>query len=73
MLTGGGAWGDKGYFVKPTVITDVKQDDEIVQNEVFGPVVTVQSSPTTHRRSSGRTASATASPRRSGRATSAAR
>jgi 1-pyrroline dehydrogenase len=42
VLTGGGAWGDKGYFVKPTVIADVSQDDEIVQREVFGPVVTVQ-------------------------------
>ena len=36
------ASGDRGCFVKPTVVTDVAQDDEIVQNEVFGPVVTVQ-------------------------------
>ena len=42
VLTGGGTNGDKGYFVKPTIITDVAQDDEIVQREVFGPVVTVQ-------------------------------
>jgi len=42
VLTGGGTNGDKGYFVKPTVVVDVKQTDEIVQNEVFGPVVTVQ-------------------------------
>jgi 1-pyrroline dehydrogenase len=42
VLTGGGANGDKGFFVQPTVVTDVKQDDEIVQREVFGPVVTVQ-------------------------------
>ena len=42
VLTGGGTWGDKGWFVQPTVVTDVKQDDEIVQDEVFGPVVTVQ-------------------------------
>ncbi|MEN3341252.1 MAG: aminobutyraldehyde dehydrogenase, partial [Actinomycetota bacterium] len=43
VLTGGpGGNGDRGYFVKPTVVTDVAQDDEIVQNEVFGPVVTVQ-------------------------------
>ena len=42
VLTGGGANGDRGYFVKPTVVTDVGQDDEIVQREVFGPVVTVQ-------------------------------
>jgi betaine-aldehyde dehydrogenase/aminobutyraldehyde dehydrogenase len=42
VLTGGVADGDRGWFVKPTVVTDVKQTDEIVQNEVFGPVVTVQ-------------------------------
>ena len=42
VLTGGGTNGDRGFFVKPTVITDVSQDDEIVQREVFGPVVTVQ-------------------------------
>jgi 1-pyrroline dehydrogenase len=43
VLTGGGANGSsKGYFVQPTVVTDVKQTDEIVQKEVFGPVVTVQ-------------------------------
>ena len=34
--------GDRGFFVKPTVVTDVDQTDEIVQREVFGPVVTVQ-------------------------------
>ena len=33
---------DKGYYYAPTVLTDVQQDWEIVQNEVFGPVVTVQ-------------------------------
>jgi 1-pyrroline dehydrogenase len=42
VLTGGGTNGDRGFFVKPTVVTDVKQTDEIVQREVFGPVVTVQ-------------------------------
>src|SRR5262244_2020072 len=42
VLTGGGTNGDRGFFVKPTVITDVGQTDEIVQREVFGPVVTVQ-------------------------------
>ena len=42
VLTGGGATGDKGWFVSPTIVTDVAQDDEIVQNEVFGPVITVQ-------------------------------
>jgi 1-pyrroline dehydrogenase len=42
VLTGGGTNGDRGFFVKPTVVGDVGQEDEIVQREVFGPVVTVQ-------------------------------
>src|SRR5919204_383396 len=42
VLTGGGANGSRGFFVKPTVIAEVGQEDEIVQREVFGPVVTVQ-------------------------------
>ena len=42
VLTGGGSVGDRGFFVAPTIVTDVAQDAEIVQNEVFGPVVTVQ-------------------------------
>ncbi|MGH3024696.1 MAG: gamma-aminobutyraldehyde dehydrogenase [Gaiellaceae bacterium] len=42
VLTGGGSNGDRGFFVNPTVIVDVDQTDEIVQREVFGPVVTVQ-------------------------------
>jgi 1-pyrroline dehydrogenase len=45
VLTGGATGmrnGERGYFVEPTVVVDVKQDDEIVQDEVFGPVVTVQ-------------------------------
>ncbi len=42
ILTGGGTVGDRGFFVRPTVVTDVAQDAEIVQDEVFGPVVTVQ-------------------------------
>jgi 1-pyrroline dehydrogenase len=42
VLTGGDTNGDRGFFVKPTVVVDVGQEDEIVQREVFGPVVTVQ-------------------------------
>jgi len=47
VLTGGGPGngqgnGGRGYFVQPTIVVDVKQTDEIVQKEVFGPVVTVQ-------------------------------
>ncbi|MGW1885294.1 gamma-aminobutyraldehyde dehydrogenase [Streptomyces sp. NPDC001970] len=40
---GGHQVGDKGYFYAPTVVSGLVQDDEIVQNEVFGPVITVQS------------------------------
>src|SRR5213079_1512648 len=42
VLTGGGTNGDRGLFVNPTVVVDVGQEDEIIQREVFGPVVTVQ-------------------------------
>jgi 1-pyrroline dehydrogenase len=42
VLTGGDTNGDRGFFVKPAVVVDVDQKDEIVQKEVFGPVVTVQ-------------------------------
>jgi 1-pyrroline dehydrogenase len=42
VLTGGDSNGSRGFFVQPTVIVDVAQTDEIVQREVFGPVVTVQ-------------------------------
>ena len=42
VLTGGDSNGDRGFFVRPTVVVDVDQTDEIVQKEVFGPVVTVQ-------------------------------
>src|SRR2546423_272684 len=42
VLTGGGSNGSRGFFVQPTAVTDVGQSDEIVQREVFGPVVTVQ-------------------------------
>jgi betaine-aldehyde dehydrogenase len=44
VLTGGGVPKDfeQGYYYEPTVIADVQQDWEIVQQEVFGPVVTIQ-------------------------------
>jgi 1-pyrroline dehydrogenase len=42
VLTGGEPIQGNGFFFRPTVITDVDQKDEIVQREVFGPVVTVQ-------------------------------
>ncbi|MBN1957578.1 MAG: aldehyde dehydrogenase family protein [Desulfuromonadales bacterium] len=44
ILTGGKvpAGFDKGYFYEPTVLTNVEQKSEIVQQEVFGPVITIQ-------------------------------
>jgi betaine-aldehyde dehydrogenase/aminobutyraldehyde dehydrogenase len=42
VVTGGGSVGERGFFVAPTIVADVTQDAEIVQREVFGPVVTVQ-------------------------------
>ncbi len=42
VQTGGVAIEGEGYFYAPTIVTDVAQDSEIIQDEVFGPVVTVQ-------------------------------
>jgi len=42
VLTGGRQLGSAGYFYEPTVVAGVEQDDEISQQEVFGPVITVQ-------------------------------
>jgi phenylacetaldehyde dehydrogenase len=38
-LAGGGRRGDKGYFIEPTVLTNVSQDMTIVREEIFGPVL----------------------------------
>ena len=40
--TGGVRKGDRGYFYEPTVVSGLQQDDEQIQNEIFGPVMTVQ-------------------------------
>ncbi|MGH3401574.1 MAG: gamma-aminobutyraldehyde dehydrogenase [Streptosporangiaceae bacterium] len=42
LLTGGRQAGDRGYFFEASVVDGLEQDDEIIQNEVFGPVITVQ-------------------------------
>ena len=42
VLTGGEAVGERGYFVAPTLVGGPAQDSEIVQREVFGPVMTIQ-------------------------------
>ena len=41
-VLGGGDAGDAGFFVRPTVLADVDQGSSFVQEEIFGPVVTVQ-------------------------------
>jgi len=38
-VTGGGRWGDSGYFVEPTVLTNTRPDMKVVREEIFGPVV----------------------------------
>ena len=42
VVTGGASVGDRGFFYSPTVVADLRQDDELIQNEIFGPVITVQ-------------------------------
>jgi betaine-aldehyde dehydrogenase len=42
VVTGGTKVRERGFFYAPTVVSGVHQDDEIVQREVFGPVITVQ-------------------------------
>jgi 1-pyrroline dehydrogenase len=42
VLIGGHRPDGKGYFYAPTLLTNVRQEDEIVQKEVFGPVLTLQ-------------------------------
>jgi betaine-aldehyde dehydrogenase len=42
LLAGGSRQGERGYFWQPTVVSNLHQDDEAVQQEIFGPVITVQ-------------------------------
>ena len=42
LAAGGSRIGDRGYFVEPTVVAGLRQDDEMIQQEIFGPVITVQ-------------------------------
>ena len=39
---GGHRQGDRGFFYEPTVVSGLQQDDEAIQDEIFGPVITVQ-------------------------------
>ena len=40
--TGGNRKGEKGYFIEPTIFSNVTDDMKIVQEEIFGPVLAVQ-------------------------------
>jgi len=40
--TGGNRQGTEGFFIEPTVVSGLKQNDWVIQNEIFGPVITVQ-------------------------------
>jgi betaine-aldehyde dehydrogenase len=42
VVTGGHQVGERGYCFAPTVVTGLRQDDEMIQEEIFGPVITVQ-------------------------------
>jgi betaine-aldehyde dehydrogenase len=42
VVAGGERQGDKGFYIAPTVVAGLKQDDEMIQNEIFGPVMTIQ-------------------------------
>src|SRR5690606_1615754 len=41
ITAGGRSVGDRGFYYEPTVVAGARQEDEIVQREVFGPVVSV--------------------------------
>jgi len=41
LLTGGKRWGERGYFIEPTVFTGVTDDMRIAQEEIFGPVMCI--------------------------------
>jgi len=42
VVTGGGRFGERGFFYSPTVVSGLRQEDEASQTEIFGPVITVQ-------------------------------
>jgi betaine-aldehyde dehydrogenase len=42
VVAGGNKIGNDGYFFEPTVVADLKQADDMIQQEMFGPVITVQ-------------------------------
>jgi betaine-aldehyde dehydrogenase len=42
LIAGGHRVGERGYLYAPTVVAGLHQDDEMIQDEIFGPVITVQ-------------------------------
>ena len=42
VTAGGSRQGDRGYFIEPTVVANLQQKDEMIQSEIFGPVIMVQ-------------------------------
>jgi betaine-aldehyde dehydrogenase len=42
IVTGGGEPDRPGFYLEPTVVAGLQQDDEMIQREIFGPVITVQ-------------------------------
>ncbi|KZF19479.1 aldehyde dehydrogenase [Xylona heveae TC161] len=41
VVTGGERWGTQGYFIKPTIFSDVTPEMSITREEIFGPVCTI--------------------------------
>ncbi len=42
IVAGGIRQGARGYFIEPTVVANLEQNDEMIQHEIFGPVITIQ-------------------------------
>ncbi|KAF8036485.1 hypothetical protein BT93_C2263 [Corymbia citriodora subsp. variegata] len=47
LLTGGGRLGSEGYYIQPTIFTDVKEDSVIMKDEIFGPIMSLMKFRTT--------------------------
>ena len=41
LVTGGGRWGEKGYFIEPTIYRDVPDESKLAREEIFGPVLVI--------------------------------
>lgn len=42
LITGGNQKGDKGYFIEPTIFVDPSSDSRVLKEEIFGPVLVIQ-------------------------------